>query len=208
MSRECGLELPTHTPIPMRLILTHGLPGSGKTTWAIPYAQKHDILRVNRDELRSQIAGKRYAAGDQDPRTEGRVSSAIFSAVKAELAAGRDVLVDDTNMNTRSVMKWARIAQDYGATLEHVYFDITLDEALANNDRRSLAVPEQVIRRMADGAFSHDGQRLLRYAVSPATEASPTSATPQPLKSRLSLHTTRACLHSVGMLSSSTWTGR
>lgn len=152
----------------MKLILTHGLPGSGKSTWAIPYAQEHEILRLNRDELRIKIGGARYSAGAQDRKTEGRVSAEIMKSVKNELAHGRSVLVDDTHMNSRTIAKWVTIAQAYGATLEHVYFDVTLEEALANNARRERQVPEKVIRRMAEGAFSHDGKTLLRYAVSQA----------------------------------------
>src|SRR5690606_5077486 len=81
-----------------QLILTVGLPGSGKSTWAKQWVAEDPArrARVNRDDLRAMLRGQ-LVWGDRD--LEAQVTVAQRATVAALLADGVSVVVDDTNLN-------------------------------------------------------------------------------------------------------------
>lgn len=133
------------TPKPT-LIITRGLPASGKTTWAKTWVAESPTsrARVNRDDLRAML----FDTPDYSHAQETAVTTAARQAVKALLNAGRDVIADDTNLRPRYVREWARFANGNGAELEVIEFPITIDEAIERDARREKSVGEDVIRRM------------------------------------------------------------
>ena len=108
-----------------RLLITRGLPASGKTTFARklqPY-----VVRVNRDDLRRMLHGRRLFT----QRAEAQVTHAQRAAVEALLRAHTDVIVDDTNLRAKTVREWAELAARCHATVEvHDFTDVPLDECL------------------------------------------------------------------------------
>jgi predicted kinase len=122
-----------------------GYPGSGKSTIA------RELLGVvvGRDYLREQMFGKHVLDSDG----EDAVTVAQQAQVRALLAAGRDVIVDDMNVNPRYLRDWAKVARDLGVRF-HVYDVITDAETCVYRDyQRMLAggryVGADVIRRVA-----------------------------------------------------------
>lgn len=108
-----------------RLIVTRGLPASGKTTFARKLQPA--VVRVNRDDLRRMLHGARLFT----QRAEGQVTTAQRAQVEALLRAGADVCVDDTNLCSRTVRDWAALAARLGARFEvHDFTDVPLDECL------------------------------------------------------------------------------
>ena len=81
-----------------RVILTKGLPGSGKTTWAarVQAESLGTYKRVNKDELRLMLDGGKWS-----PNNERFVEAVRDQVILAALAAGKDVIVDDTNLEPR-----------------------------------------------------------------------------------------------------------
>lgn len=147
-----------------KLTLTHGLPGSGKTTWAeAQVAQDPEgRLRVNRDDIRTELFGEAYHKGSFPPKQESQVTAVQQKRIKRALAQGKHVYCDDTNLNPRAVGQLARLARDYGATLEQEYFNVPVAECKRRNGLRAAAggrdVPEFVIDRMAKNAYDDEGQ--------------------------------------------------
>lgn len=129
------------------LTITRGLPAAGKTTWARQWvAEDPDRrARVNRDDLRAMLFVNPTYHHDQ----EVRVTAVARQLVRDLLAAGRDVIADDTNLRVRYVREWARFASAHGATLTVVDFPVDVDEAVARDAARPRPVGEDVIRRMA-----------------------------------------------------------
>lgn len=129
------------------IILTRGLPASGKTTWARGWvAEKpQDRVRVNRDDIRAMLFDRPRYNHDQ----ETLVTKAERAAVAGVLTSGFHVVVDATHLRPTYIRQWKRLAQAWGATVEVREFPIDLDEALKRNAERDRKVDEAVIRDMA-----------------------------------------------------------
>ncbi|MFC0530903.1 phosphatase domain-containing protein [Phytohabitans kaempferiae] len=128
-----------------RLIITRGLPASGKTTFAKKL--QPGVVRVNRDDLRRMLHGERLYT----TWAEGQVTTAQRALVEALLQARADVVVDDTNLSSRLVREWAQMATRYGATFEvHDFTDIPVEECVRRDADRPEAerVGAEAIRRL------------------------------------------------------------
>ena len=128
-----------------RLLITRGLPASGKTTFARKLQPK--VVRVNRDDLRRMLHGQRLFT----QWAEAQVTHAQRAAVEALLRAHADVIVDDTNLRARTVREWAELAARFHATFEvHDFTDVPLEECLRRDEGRpdDERVGEAGIRRM------------------------------------------------------------
>ena len=109
-----------------RLLITRGLPASGKTTFARklqPY-----VVRVNRDDLRRMLHGRRLFT----QRAEAQVTHAQRAAVEALLRAHTDVIVDDTNLRAKTVREWAELAARWAC--------VTCASARCVNSRRPCSI--------------------------------------------------------------------
>lgn len=128
------------------LIITRGLPGSGKSTWARQWVTQDPAHRaeVNRDMLRLMMHGG-YADA------EVQVTTARDAAIEALLRRGISVACSDTNLPQRVARDLAKIGARAKADLE--VRDLTcvpLDTCLARNAARTdkEPVPEDRIRAM------------------------------------------------------------
>jgi predicted kinase len=128
-----------------RLLITRGLPASGKTTFARKL--QPNVVRVNRDDLRRMLHGQRLFT----QWAEGQVTHAQRAAVEALLRAHADVIVDDTNLRAKTVREWAELAARFGATFEvHDFTDVPLEECIRRDADRDPAdqVGADAIKRM------------------------------------------------------------
>lgn len=135
------------------LLITRGLPGSGKSTFAREWVAEdpETRVRVNRDDTRAMI----HPGVPWSRATEDRTTTVDHAAVRALLRAGRDVVVDDTNLNGSTCKAWAKIAAQCGAELVTRDFPIDVEEAIARDAQRAEPVGPVVIRRMHDRYLAH-----------------------------------------------------
>lgn len=130
-----------------KLILCVGIPASGKTTYAINWvAGDPDRLRVNRDSLRYMMFGSYWGEGVD----ERFVTETQMNIVRRALHAGKDVIIDDTNLNDNVRSVFRGTARTYLADFELVFFDVDVEEAIRRNAARDRRVPDDVIRNMHD----------------------------------------------------------
>lgn len=133
-----------------KLIITRGLPGSGKTTSAREWVSgdPDGRVRVNRDAMRQML---HFDQRNATHLTEQVITKACADLVRNYLRAGRDVIVDDTNLRQRHARAWASIAHITGAEFEVMDFAaVPVETCLERNQQRppEARVPESVIRNM------------------------------------------------------------
>lgn len=134
-----------------RIILTKGLPASGKTTWAKELLRKEPgkWKRINKDDLRAMLDGGKWSKDNEKYVLEVR-DLLIHSA----LAQGYNVIVDDTNLTQKH---WDHIKDMFtkmniiGLEVEMElkdFTDVPLEECIKRDQTRSNYVGEKVIRKM------------------------------------------------------------
>lgn len=154
------------------LILTRGIPASGKSTFAMAWVQAAPgRIRVNRDDIRFQTYGV-YHGGNVNEDAVTKIEDAM---VDAGLRAGLSVIVDDTNIRHAYVKRLAAIGHRHGVPVSVKQFDIELAEACVRNDFRERRVPEGVIHEMharlkASGPVDVSAPAYEKYEAKPLTE--------------------------------------
>lgn len=134
------------------LLITRGLPASGKTTVARAWVAEDPErrARVNRDDLRAMLFD---AEGVLPWGQEEVVSTAQQRAVRALLKRGISVIVDDTNLRMKYARNWATLAYEMGAEFEVVDLLTDVDECVQRDQQRAERgqrhVGEDVIRGLA-----------------------------------------------------------
>ncbi len=123
------------------VVLSIGLPGSGKSTWF----KRHSILPLSSDMVRILLF---------DDVTEQRYQDLVFSTLRsmlrARLLAKRPWnYVDATNLSPHERRSWVKLAHDFGYEAHAVFFDVPAEVCIERNRRRDRNVPEDVMRRMA-----------------------------------------------------------
>ena len=133
------------------LVLTRGLPASGKTTFSTAWVDEAPAsrLRVNRDDLRACLYGKPFL----DYLGEQAVTTVQHAAITAALGAGKSVVVDDTNLRAKYARALIDLAVAAGASWRVEDFtDIPLAVCIDRDAARGAAggrmVGEDVIRGM------------------------------------------------------------
>ena len=124
------------------VVLTIGLPGSGKTTWF----KRRGVTPLSSDMLRSilfdDITEQRY---------QGLVFSTLRSLLRARLIAKMPWnYVDATNLSPHERRQWIKMAKSFGYDVQAVFFDVPLEVCLERNRKRERTVAEDVMHKMAE----------------------------------------------------------
>lgn len=141
--------------MPNKIILTLGLPGSGKTTWALAQlAEDPSIVRVNRDEIRKMTTNQYWTS---DPkRYEPLVTVIEDGAVQAAIQGGFDVIVDATNLNPKTIARWHENAARWGATVELKTFETGVEECVRRDQERYEKTGERLVGRTVIERMAND----------------------------------------------------
>jgi predicted kinase len=130
------------------IIITRGLPASGKSTWANEIvASNKNWKRINKDDLRAMVH-----AGVWSRETEHDIIIARNSLIRAFLSSGHNVIVDDTNIEDKHIKDIFHIvAAEFPAVhIEVKDFLVPVDECVFRDGVRTKPVTEKVIRSMAE----------------------------------------------------------
>ena len=109
----------TANPAAVEVVILVGLPGAGKSTFARASFPAH--VHISKDAF---PPGARDKQARQD------------AALRAALAAGRAVVIDNTNVTPADRAAIITIAREYGARVIGYYLEVSTREAIARNERR------------------------------------------------------------------------
>lgn len=133
-----------------KIILTRGIQGSGKSTWAKAWVAEdpEHRIRINNDDLRNMF-GVYWV-----PSREDVVSHAKQTIVTYAMGKQYDIVVDNMNLNPKEVQYWTNVVNYYNGytktgeryEIEFKDFFIPLEECIRRDAARPNPIGEKVIR--------------------------------------------------------------
>jgi predicted kinase/5'(3')-deoxyribonucleotidase len=143
-----------------KLVITKGLPGSGKSFWAKEQVKAHTlsfknvtfeyVRRVNKDDIRRELEAEGWVWSRENEKDVVRRQEALIEAAFVE---GADtVICDDTNFGKHEA-RLRQLAQKFRADFEVKDFtDVPIDLCIQRDLARTgkAHVGEKVIRDMAE----------------------------------------------------------
>ena len=124
------------------VVLTIGLPGSGKTTWF----KRRGVNPLSSDMLRAILFDD-----IDEQRYQGLVFSTLRSLLRARLIAKMPWnYVDATNLSPHERRQWIKMAKSFGYEVQAVFFDVPLEVCLQRNHKRERTVSDETMHKMAE----------------------------------------------------------
>ena len=128
-----------------KIIMLKGLPASGKSTWAKEKINENsNYIRINKDDIRESITGKWTS------KKEKIVISIRNSLIKTGISLGKNVIIDDTNLNPKHEQSLKTLAQELGVEFEvnDSFLKVPVEECVERDIKRDKSVGYKVIYKM------------------------------------------------------------
>lgn len=127
-----------------KIILTQGIQGSGKTTWAKAWVAEdpEHRIRINNDDIRS-MWGQPFGTSGLYERLRIFRQLMITRAIQDNL----DIVVDDMNLSTSSLKEVQEIVKNFDYVIEYKDFTkIPLEVCIERDSKRPNPIGEKIIR--------------------------------------------------------------
>lgn len=128
----------------LKIILTKGLPASGKSTWAKELINQNPgkYRRTSKDDLRAMLDN-----GAWSHERERNIVATRDWLIQKALDDKMNVIVDDTNFEPIHEKTIRKLFGDR-AEIEIKFFDVDVHECIERNELRQNSVDSEVIYRM------------------------------------------------------------
>lgn len=155
-----------------RLVLLVGIPGCGKTTLANQLVER-GYRRLNADDIREELFGT--AVDSRNPADAEKVFAQFFARLEQALARSEDIVVDNTNINSkhRGPILQRAIRAGY-EDIQLWILDVPLEICIQRNHERERRIPDDVLQNYFNTLngrgrpSKHEGKLIV---VRPAEEA-------------------------------------
>jgi predicted kinase len=108
------------------IILTIGLPGSGKSTYI-----DDNFIRVRSGHQILCLDDIRLAMGDVFNRKIEDLIIAMHNVMaRAFMERGLNIIVDSTNISKKVIGEWRELADEYEYHMKGIFFDIPIEECM------------------------------------------------------------------------------
>jgi predicted kinase len=128
-----------------KVIITKGLPGSGKSTWAKKLIDKNpnQYKRINKDDLRAMLDNSKHSKD-----AEKFVLKIRNQIMLMALEEGKHVIIDDTNLHPKHERTIRELTKGIAEVIIQDFTDIELEVCIKRDLNRLNSVGEKVIRQM------------------------------------------------------------
>ncbi len=129
----------------LKVILTKGLPASGKSTWAKKLIDDNPnaYKRINKDDLRAMLDNSKHTND-----TEKFIVKARNTLILLALEAGKHVVIDDTNLAQKHETTIRQLVKGKAEVEIEDFTHVPLDVCIARDKKRANSVGEKVIKTM------------------------------------------------------------
>ena len=128
-----------------KVIMTKGLPGSGKSTWAKKLIDKNpnQYKRINKDDLRAMLDNSKHSKD-----AEKFVLKIRNQIMLMALEEGKHVIIDDTNLHPKHERTIRELTKGIAEVIIQDFTDVELEVCIKRDLNRLNSVGEKVIRQM------------------------------------------------------------
>lgn len=127
-----------------KIILTQGIQGSGKTTWAKAWVAEdpEHRIRINNDDITS-MWGQPFGT----PRLYERLKMFRQLMITRAIQDNLDIVVDNMNLSTSSLKEVQEIVKNFDYVIEYKDFTkVPLEVCIERDSKRPNPIGEKIIR--------------------------------------------------------------
>lgn len=148
----------------LKAIITIGVPGSGKSTWAKEYVYSNDKwVEINRDDIRSDLyfsgLGVDWSKYKFKRHQEEEVTRKVNEIINFSVLMSNNIIISDTNLNRKYRDIMIKKLEEKGYEVELKLFPISFEEAIKRDTARQYSVGYSTIARMYDAYEEQFGDK-------------------------------------------------
>lgn len=142
----------------LQAIILIGIPGSGKTTYALEFQLLNPSFDIiERDELRLQWMKEHHIQSTDDIRVdftlwdwsnEPEITELEYALMSNSFNNGRDIIVSDTNLDTDHRSNMITFLRNLGFDTSIEFIEVSLDVAIQRDTTRQYPVGEVIITKL------------------------------------------------------------
>lgn len=157
----------------MKAIITVGVSGSGKSTWAEEFIKDEykqsqtEWFRIERDCIRRQLhfkkTGEEFSWNTWNMKWEREVTDIHQNNILSCANSNRNIIVSDTNLTPRFRNRLLEYLKSLGYMVEVRDFPITWEEAIKRDLGRKYSVGASVISKQFENWYEYSGRRTASF---------------------------------------------